>query len=46
LILNDLQFTLKNFLKITRSLQGIDNKTVPTPAPLPGLGGDSFQMHA
>jgi len=46
LILNDLQFTLKNFLKITRSWQGFVNQTVPTPAPLPGLGGDSFQMHA
>ena len=46
LILNDLQFTLKNFLKITRSWQGFVNQIVSTPAPLPGLGGDSFQMHA
>ena len=46
LILNDLQLTLKNFLKITRSWQGFVSQTVPTPAPLPGLGGDSFQMHA
>ena len=46
LILNDLQLTLKNFLKITRSWQAFVNQTVPTPAPLPGLGGDGFQMHA
>lgn len=46
LMLNDLQFTLKNFLKITRSWQGFVSQTVPTPSPLPGLGGDGFQMHA
>ena len=46
LMLNDLQFTLKNFLKITRSWQGFVSQTAPTPAPLPGLGGDGFQMHA
>ncbi len=46
LMLNDLQLTLKNFLKITRSWQGFVSQTAPTPAPLPGLGGDSFQMHA
>lgn len=46
LILNDLQLTLKNFLKITRSWQSFVSQTVSTPAPLPGLGGDSFQMHA
>lgn len=46
LILNDLQFALKNFLKITRSWQGFVSQTAPTSAPPPGLGGDSFQMHA
>ncbi len=46
LMLNDLQFTLKNFLKITRSWQGFVSQAVPTPAPLSGLGDDSFQMHA
>lgn len=46
LMLNDLQHTLKNFLKITRSWQSFVSQTAPTPAPLPGLGGDSFQMHA
>jgi hypothetical protein len=46
LMLNDLQLNLKNFLKITRSWQGFVSQTAPTPAPLPGLGGDGFQMHA
>ncbi len=46
LLLNDLQLTLKNFLKITRSWHGFVNQSTPTPAPLPGLGGDGFQMHA
>ena len=46
LLLNDLQLTLRNFLKITRSWHGFVNQSTPTPAPLPGLGGDGFQMHA
>ncbi len=46
LMLNDLQLNLKNFLKIPRSWQGFVSQTAPTPAPLPGLGGDGFQMHA
>jgi hypothetical protein len=46
LMLNDLQLNLKNFLKITRSWQGFVSQAAPAPAPLPGLGGDGFQMHA
>ena len=46
LVLNDLQLCLTNFLKITRSWQGFVNQTSPTSAPLPGMEGSSFTMHA
>jgi hypothetical protein len=46
LVLNDLQLSLTNFLKITRSWQGFVNQTSPTSAPLPGMEGSSFTMHA
>lgn len=46
LMLNDLQFTLKNFLKIARSWQSFVSQAAPTLAPLPGLGDDGFQVHA
>ena len=46
LMLNDLQISLTNFLKITRSWQGFVNQPSPTSAPLPGLEGSSFTMHA
>ena len=46
LVLNDLQFNLTNFLKITRSWQGFVNQTSPTSVPLPGMEGGNFSMHA
>ena len=46
LMLNDLQISLTNFLKITRSWQGFVQQTLPTSAPLPGMEGSSFTMHA
>ena len=46
LMLNDLQISLGNFLKITRSWQGFVQQTSPTSAPLPGMEGSSFTMHA
>lgn len=46
LMLNDLQISLTNFLKITRSWQGFVQQTSPTSAPLPGMEGSSFTMHA
>ncbi len=46
LMLNDLQISLTNFLKITRSWQGFVHQTAPASAPLPGMEGGSFHMHA
>jgi hypothetical protein len=46
LMLNDLQNSLTNFLKITRSWQGFVHQASPTSATMPGMEGGSFTMHA
>jgi hypothetical protein len=46
LMLNDLQNSLTNFLKITRSWQGFVHQALPTSATMPGMEGGSFTMHA
>jgi hypothetical protein len=46
LILNDFQNSLSNFLKITRSWRGFVNQRETASTMPPGLGGDSFLIHA
>ncbi len=46
LVLADLQAAILRFMKVTGSWQRYVAQTEGEPAPLPGLGGNSFQMHA